>query len=87
MRMTDLKIPPIWKDRIVAWCRDLILIFAMWSIWLGRVYVPDIEYSNIITGFQITIIAFIILLGEHYRAVDYSIRDLESEYNKIKNMK
>ena len=36
------------KRRIVGWLRDLIIVFAMWSIWLVRDYLLDIEIKNIV---------------------------------------
>jgi hypothetical protein len=83
--MTEIKISPIWKERIVYWCRDLVIVFGMWSIWLINVYMPDIAQKIAVTVFIALIIAFTIVLGEYYRVVDYTIRSLEEERDRIKN--
>lgn len=85
--MTELKIPPIWKDRIVSWMRDLIIVFGMWSIWLISVYMEYAMYKYIVMSFIGIIIGIIILLGEHYRAVDYKVREYELELKRIKSVK
>ena len=47
--MVDFKLDFIaLKRRIVGWLRDLILVFTMWSIWLVRDYLPDLEIKNIV---------------------------------------
>lgn len=80
----DLKLPEIWKERMVQWSRDLVIVFAMWCIWLVSVYMPDLGQKNVIRVFLGLIIAIIILLGEHYRSVDYAVRDLEKELIDLK---
>ena len=85
--MTEIHISPIWKERIIYWCRDLIIVFSMWSIWLVRVYMPSIAQTNVVTGFLITIITITILLGEYYRVVDYTVRELDNELNRLKKVR
>jgi len=84
--MTEIKVSAIWKERIIYWCRDLVIVFAMWSIWLTRVYMPNIAQRNVVTVFLAIIIAITILLGEYCRVVDYTIRELENKRDRIKKM-
>lgn len=84
--MTELRIPEIWKERIISWLRDLIIVFGMWSIWLISVYMDYVKYKYIVMTFIGIIIGIIILLGEHYRAVDYKIREYEREYKRLKKI-
>lgn len=84
--MTEINISPIWKERVIYWCRDLIIVFAMWSIWLTRVYMPDIAQRNVVTVFMAIIIAITILLGEYYRVIDYTVRGLENDLERLKKI-
>lgn len=81
--MTEIKLSPIWKERIIYWCRDLMIVFGMWSIWLVRVYMPDVPQKTVVTVFIGIIIAITILLGEYYRVIDYTVRELEREKERI----
>lgn len=65
----EIKISIDWKNRLLRWAHDLILIFCMWAIWLVRVYLPDIFYANIVTGFLIVIIVLTILYEEYYESM------------------
>ena len=82
----DLKINfDALKRRIVGWLRDLIIVFSMWSIWLVRDYMPDIETKNIVTGFLITILVIVILIREYIVALDNAITALELDLARLKN--
>ena len=72
------------KRRIVGWLRDLILIFAMWSIWLVRDYLDDLEIKNIVTGFLITILVIVILIREYIVSLDNTIMSLELDLARLK---
>lgn len=78
-----LRLSNNWKRRLLGWSRDLILVFAMWSVWLVREYVPDTELviKNVITGFIITILTLTILVREY---VDYTIVALEAQLLALK---
>ncbi len=84
--MTELKIPRIWIDRVINWMRDLIIVFGVWAALLVRRYMIDEPMKNVVTAFLITIVVIIILLGEYYRNVDYTVRDLETELNRLKKI-
>ena len=72
------------KRRIVGWLRDLIIVFAMWSIWLVRDYMPDLETKNIVTGFLVTILVIVILIREYIVSLDNKIIGFELEMARIK---
>jgi len=78
-----LRLSNNWKRRLLGWSRDLILVFAMWCIWLVREYVPDSEMTikNVITSFIVTILALTILVREY---VDYTIVSLEAQLMALK---
>ena len=83
--MVDFKLDFIaLKRRIVGWLRDLILIFAMWSIWLVRDYLDDLEIKNIVTGFLITILVIVILIREYIVSLDNTIMSLELDLARLK---
>jgi hypothetical protein len=82
--MTEIKLSLKWRNRLMRWARDLILIFGMWSIWLVRVYTPDIIHANIITGFQIAILAIVIIYEEY---TDTLLTYFESELYRLKSQK
>ena len=83
--MVDFKLDFIaLKRRIVGWLRDLILVFTMWSIWLVRDYLDDLEIKNIVTGFLITILVIVILIREYIVALDNKIIAFELEMARIK---
>ena len=83
--MTSIKIDfQALKRRIVGWLRDLIIVFAMWSIWLVRDYMPDLETKNIVTGFLVTILAIVILIREYIVSLDNKIIGFELEMARIK---
>lgn len=65
----EIKINLNWKNRLLRWAHDLVLIFSMWSIWLVRVYLIDKFYANIVTGFIIVIIVLTILYEEYYESM------------------
>lgn len=75
---------PALKRRIVGWLRDLIIVFTMWSIWLVRDYLADVETKNIVTGFLITILVIVILIREYIVALDNTIMALELEMARLK---
>ena len=78
--MTSIKIDfQALKRRIVGWLRDLIIVFAMWSIWLVRDYLPDIETKNIVTGFLITILTIVILIREYIVSLDNAIAEKDKK--------
>ena len=78
--MTSIKIDfQALKRRIVGWLRDLIIVFAMWSIWLVRDYLPDLEIKNTVTGFLITILAIVILIREYIVALDNAIAEKDKK--------
>jgi len=82
----DLKINfDALKRRIVGWLRDLIIVFSMWSIWLVRDYMPDVETKNIVTGFLVTILVIVILIREYIVALDNTITALELDLARLKN--
>lgn len=70
--------------RLVGWLRDLILVFSMWSIWLVRDYVDDLEIKNVVTGFLITVIVITILIREYIVSLDNTVIGYELELQKIK---
>lgn len=72
------------KRRIVGWLRDLIIVFIMWSIWLVRDYMDDIETKNIVTGFLITILVIVILIREYIVALDNKIIAFDLELARLK---
>ena len=72
------------KRRIVGWLRDLIIVFIMWSIWLVRDYLHDVEIKNIVTGFLITILVIVILIREYIVSLDNTIIGFELEMARIK---
>lgn len=72
------------KRRIVGWLRDLIIVFTMWSIWLVRDYLPDLETKNIVTGFLITILVIVILIREYIVSLDNTINSLELDLARMK---
>lgn len=78
-----LRLSNNWKRRLLGWSRDLILVFAMWTIWLVREYVPDTEMTikNVLTSFVVTILALTILVREY---VDYTIVSLEAQLMALK---
>ena len=71
--------------RIVGWLRDLILVFSMWSIWLVRVYLPDLETKNIVTGFLVTVIVITIIIREYIVSLDNTIANMELDLERIKS--
>ena len=73
------------KRRIVGWLRDLIIVFSMWSIWLVRDYLADLETKNIVTGFLITILVIVILIREYIVSLDNTITSLELDLARLKN--
>ena len=84
-RITNVKIDfDALKRRVVGWLRDLIIVFAMWSIWLVRDYMPDLETKNIVTGFLVTILAIVILIREYIVSLDNKIIGFELEMARIK---
>jgi len=86
MIIMDLKINfDALKRRIVGWLRDLIIVFSMWSIWLVRDYMPDVETKNIVTGFLVTILVIVILIREYIVALDNTITALELDLARLKN--
>ena len=80
----EIKLNEIWKERIIYWCRDLVIVFSMRSIWLVNVYMVDSAQKTVVTVFIGLIIAITILLGEYYRVTDYTVRGLEAELKEIK---
>lgn len=73
------------RRRLVGWLRDLIIVFAMWSIWLVRDYMSDLETKNVVTGFLITIIVITILIREYIVSLDNTIISMDLELERIKN--
>ena len=73
------------KRRIIGWLRDLIIVFTMWSIWLVRDYLADIEIKNIVTGFLITILVIVILIREYIVSLDNKIMAFDLELARLKN--
>ena len=71
--------------RVVGWLRDLILVFSMWSIWLVRVYLPDLETKNIVTGFLVTVIVITIIIREYIVSLDNTIINMELDLERIKS--
>ena len=72
------------KRRIVGWLRDLIIVFSMWSIWLVRDYLDDVEIKNIVTGFLITILVIVILIREYVVSLDNKIMGFELAIANLK---
>ena len=56
----------------------------MWSIWLVRDYMPDLETKNIVTGFLVTILVIVILIREYIVSLDNKIIGFELEMARIK---
>ena len=71
--------------RLVGWLRDLILVFSMWSIWLVRDYLHDIDIKNVVTSFLVTVIVITILIREYIVSLDNTIIGYELEFERIKN--
>lgn len=72
------------KRRIIGWLRDLIIVFTMWSIWLVRDYLTDLEIKNIVTGFLITILVIVILIREYIVSLDNKIMAFDLELARLK---
>ena len=51
----------------------------MWSIWLVRDYLSDLEIKNIVTGFLITILAIVILIREYIVSLDNAIAEKDKK--------
>ena len=83
--MTEIKmsLSNNWKRRILGWSRDLILILGMWSIWLVRDYIPDVNINikNILTAFLVSMIGLTVLIREY---VDYTLFTLEAQLEILK---
>ena len=73
------------KRRIIGWLRDLIIVFTMWSIWLVRDYLEDLEIKNVVTGFLITILVIVILIREYIVSLDNKIMAFDLELARLKN--
>lgn len=79
--MVELKLTYQWKQKIVGWCRDLVIVFGMWIIWLTDVYMPESGQQMAVRIFAIAIIVITILIREY---VDFSIISLENELQRLK---
>ena len=82
--MVELKLSYQWKERIIGWMRDLILILGMWSIWLIHDYMPDERIMIILTWFIGTMIALVVLIKEYIVSIDSKILEFDRELEKIK---
>lgn len=80
----EIKINIDWKNRLLRWAHDLVLIFSMWSIWLVRVYLIDIFYANVVTGFLIVIIVLTVLYEEYYESM---VDSLDAQLKVMQNRK
>lgn len=78
----EVKISNRWKQKIMGWARDLILVFSMWCIWLTDVYMIECLQQWVVRVFLIAIIVIIILIREYQ---DATIYQLEQELKNIKN--
>jgi len=78
----EIKISGHWKQKIMGWARDLIIVFAMWSIWLTDVYMAESFQQLVVRIFLIAVIAITILMREYQ---DYTIYHLEEELQELKN--
>jgi len=84
--MTEINISPLWKDRILDLIRIINIILSFYTVWL--VNSGDTVRYNIpliITIFMVVNIILTVLLGEHMRALDPKIVELEREYQRLKN--
>ena len=83
--MVELSVSPLWKDRILDLIRILNIILSFYTIWLV-VSGDPVKYNIplIVTIFMVINIILTILLGEHMRALDPKIVQLEKEYQEIK---
>ena len=84
--MVEVRISPLWKDRILDLIRIVNILLSFYTVWL--INSGDATKYNIpliVTIFMIVNIVLTILLGEHMRSLDPELTKLQEEYNRIKN--
>ena len=80
----EIRIGNHWRQKVMGWARDLLIVAAMWCIWLTDIYMPEIEQKVYVRIFLIAIICIVILTREYQ---DYIAYQLEKELEEIKNKK
>lgn len=73
-----------WKERLLDLFKILVIVFAMWSIWLVSKYINSQFHMVVIIIFQGFIVFAVWVFGEYTRKRDDKVRELEDRLHELK---